>query len=395
MKRIVLLLICSITFFSCQKDDLDIEKIPSSEPSEPTFDIQLDFPSFPSNVLHILQVEYEHKAAKGEVTQLEYLEERLLELYPETAYVGMFTSYQEELSRYHEAYDRYQEEMCRYNEHHGIAYELEEPVDWNYTEGLEEEERAELLHLNNLAKSGNLLSQSDLPSLSRRSSARANAHPAFAAIGVIAVGLGYSGYWAINSLDHALEKENEYYPVRETTGDNADAFFHMYISMHLRRYLTSMGSRLIMNEVEKRGNNEPRDRQMDLHNNSVGREAKYSTFRGKYFDGWKKWARRVRDFVNGHPTNGIPMDILHQWKTNPPTTDSQALAAIRSEPLNGSRYAYWNGVNRDIPACWGRDCARGYRCNYLTRRCEPDPDSDICADCSFDERCVNGQCTPL
>ena len=122
------------------------------------------------------------------------------------------------------------------------------------------------------------------------------------------VAVGLPIYYASLTEERALEKENQFYPNAATTGDRADAFFHMFASMHLKRFLTGAGSKLIMDMVEVLGGNPPKDREMDLHNNRVGREGRYDEFRDSYFSSWSKWARNVKDFVDGPASNGIPMD---------------------------------------------------------------------------------------
>lgn len=412
-KLSILLLPFMLFFFSSCEDESSIVDATAIEqtnvviddvsigPREPSFNVQLDFPDFPTNVLHILQVEYENQVSKNGVTQLEYLEGRLLALYPEVAYQGMFTSYQEELNSYKEAYSQYMEELRIYNEKHGIVNEEEETIDWNFaTEDWEqlqltEEEMKEFVYLNNIAKSSKGLTKEDLEGLTKRSSERVTIAPIFANIGVIAAGLGYSGAIAILSRDRAENKENEFYPQRENTGDNADAFFHMFISMHLKRYLTGAGSKAIMDLVEAQGGNAPRDREMDLHNNRVGRVNRYSSFRGSYFSSWSSWASNVRNFVNGIATNGIPMDRLHDWRNNPPTTNGQAASDINSEPNDENRYVYWNGTTRSVPLCFMVFCIQGYTCNPSTGNCEVDPNFDNCDNCLPGEECINGICRPF
>lgn len=63
---------------------------PIVKPEEPEF-VQGNLPYFPAIAFHIIEREYEfRKNDEGfNFTYLEYVEERLLQLYPESAYVGM------------------------------------------------------------------------------------------------------------------------------------------------------------------------------------------------------------------------------------------------------------------------------------------------------------------
>lgn len=120
MKHVKFLLLISLALlvFSC---DNDIENRSNYDdliaPEEPVFSSEL--PTFPATSLHILQREYANLSNSLEksasvLTLAEYIEQRLLELYPETAYDGMMQEATEEMDKFEEEYSQYLTELNEY-----------------------------------------------------------------------------------------------------------------------------------------------------------------------------------------------------------------------------------------------------------------------------------------
>ena len=100
-------------------------------------------------------------------------------------------------------------------------------------------------------------------------------------------------------------------------GGRGGAFKHICVSMLLRRYLSITKAFLIMDVVYEgitNQNDNARDTHMDLHNNMVGRETKYWTFRGSYFGDmydYNLWISRIYSFVQ-NSNNGA----YRSWQIN-------------------------------------------------------------------------------
>jgi hypothetical protein len=129
----------------------------------------------------------------------------------------------------------------------------------------------------------------------------------------------YSVFRIYLSHHRAIEKTKYYYPETKSSGSKGDAFRHIFVSMHLRRYLGRPASALIMSSYEKIYQNPNlRDTYMDLHNNKLGRHKCYWKFRGHIFNDkykWHKWARNIKSFVDDQ-SNGVDMDWENNHSTN-------------------------------------------------------------------------------
>ncbi|MEO9872606.1 DUF6973 domain-containing protein [Ekhidna sp.] len=401
-KSLTIVLLISFAV-ACNQDSeivqVDFEESESSlKPKEPEIQFSIDIPYFPWEVLHVLQREYYHKGNKN-VKEVEYLENRLIQLYPEKAYKGMYTSFQDELAAYKEEYAQYQIQLCKYQEKMGINSHIEEypPASFESVEQfrsiveLSDHEFEKLKSLEELATAETLMERKALPSIKQR----VESSVVFAGLSGIGTALGYAGHFAGLSQDRANQKAEEFYR-NWNQGERGDAFRHVFVSMHLRRYLTKLGAKLIMEEYERQNPNlYPGDTEMDLHNNIVGRDTQYNTFRGSYFSSWETWASNVRNYINGIPENGLPMDQLENWNgSTTPSSKAIAESDITAQFQSAYRYVYYEKT-RSVSLCYGVNCIQGYNCNNITGQCEYDPGYNNCVNCGPTEECINNICRPF
>ncbi len=322
---------------SCNKKEISIGKkeVPIM-PIEPFFSEKL--PTFPSWVLHVLQREYYHKkntkTTKSDYYQ--YIEKRLIELYPEVAYEGMMEEVVLMTEKFKADYDMYEELLKKYYIANNLeVVELEED---NYREFTTLEDEIEymamtddeinlFLELEKLATKKNLLTRKEIENY-------ASSKGGILVLSFMqsaALMTGYSVWRVIQSRNRAENKTAEFYTTLGP-GVKSDAFRHIYVSVLLRRYITRVGAHLVMNTYENLNPNDAKNKYMDFHNNKVGRHTQYWTFRGKRIKDrykWKLWATRARNWVN-NSSNGL---IFGNW-------DTASDATIQSEENNASDYKY-------------------------------------------------------
>lgn len=143
---------------------------------------------------------------------------------------------------------------------------------------------------------------------------------------VVAVGIvgGYVYWRATQSANRAYARSEDYYGYQGEVGTQRDAFRHMYVNVMLRRYITKTLAALIMTRRENGAENPPRDKEMDLHNNYLGRTVRYDYFRGHWlwdrYD-WEKWGRNVRSFTND---TGRNQELISNWAVDPGPSSQQA-----------------------------------------------------------------------
>ena len=128
---------------------------------------------------------------------------------------------------------------------------------------------------------------------------------------------------------------DSFYFDRAHNGMKGDAFRHILVSLLLRRYLNRPLSHQIMYSWElladTKGENEPRNRYMDLHNNRIGRYLKYKELRQgtDYTD----WARTVHKWIE-NPGN----QAYQEWSQATPTKSEAKAIEKQVAP---QQYIYW------------------------------------------------------
>ncbi len=352
----------AIGLTSCDKtESYELTKT-TEEPTSPTFVSKL--PSFNAEVLYVVGREYEtlkdgtnQKSPKFNVkgnvvnantmTLYEYIEMRLIQLYPDVAYVGMAKDIEQEGTQAMQMYKDYLAKRKVWEETQGVFREEEiETPGFTSIENeikllaMTSEEEVQFRALNALATSSELVTNADLENTLKSKSIKgiqkAPQITLAAALGVAVVVVGvYAVIRAEICKDRAVAKQSEFYGSRADL--QPDAFRHIYVSMMLRRYLSQPTSWLIMdvyqenvkNWFNKSGANAPRDKYMDYHNNNVGRDTQYDQLRGKWLKDmhkWELWGERVKNFVNDS-NNGVKK----RWLS---TTDNETVKSDRNSTDN-------------------------------------------------------------
>lgn len=335
---VVSIIFSVISITSCNKEDMNIENKVSTIPVLPVFDKSL--PDFPMWVSHVLQREFYNKKNQKETNldYLQYIEQRLIELYPETAYEGMMNDAKLAVEEFYLAYEEYEKELKQYYIDNNLNLsELEEDNFQEFTTleaeieymTMTEEEIALFLELEDLATKKSLLTREEIENYTF-----SKGGPLIATyMSSAAVIAGYSVWRVLQSRDRAEAKKQEFYG-NAGAGSKGDAFRHIYVSVLLRRYITRVGADLVMSTYEVLHPNEAKDKYMDLHNNKVGRHTQYWTFRGDYIKDkykWELWATRAKNWVNGN--NYI---YFQYWETA-----SDATIILQEKNASDYKYIYY------------------------------------------------------
>ncbi|MFK7948552.1 MAG: hypothetical protein AB8G11_13255 [Saprospiraceae bacterium] len=339
LKKVVFLLLLVFNFVSCDKDEI-ITTNPtvldkSSELTEPVPNFST--PAFPVIALHIIYREYLHENPRitthNELQQSSfptYLENRLIELYPEVAYQGMMQTAISE-------YNTYAMEAADYATATG---EIEEAKQLENIPTLQDEIEATAMTQEEIAIWNEFEQYATADKKVKRSELDAimplYGHDKSNSF-VLLVNLGVTNYVLFRALQSyirglTITTAPGYFQGNSGRGRQGDAFRHIFTSMHLRRYVGRPLAQLFGWGNEVRGQNPCRDREMDTHNNRVGRRTQYSTFRnGTSRHDWNTWASRVRTFVNNPSANGV----LQDWFTSNPSC-----ATVDSDVANTSTNDY-------------------------------------------------------
>ncbi|MBQ8223186.1 MAG: hypothetical protein IJZ87_07610 [Bacteroidales bacterium] len=296
-----------------------------------------DLPIFPFEVLYVVCKEYESvedgTSSKStynnrqilSYTKSEYAESRLIDLYPDKAYVGIVEDSQDFYDSVINVYNSYPylEESTGYGingvdlpdeELEYVSYE-NETVVLNMTVN----ETSILESMNNLARMGSFATLNEILNASGKTQTLSEKFDSVT-FGMIAVMVGsYIYQRALLCAQRAETKALSYYGESDgngviivKSGTDGDAFKHVFVNVMLRRYLTQPLAYLIMDVYYENANqNYPCDKYMDWHNNYVGRKTKYSTFR--VGNNWETWGVNVRTYIN-NSSNAV----YKNWTTTTP-----------------------------------------------------------------------------
>lgn len=362
-KKVVFLLLLVFNFVSCDKNEIitptDVNSVPvlkSNHLTEP--EPNFSTPVFPVIALHIIYREFLHQNpefttyADMQVPFSKYLEDRLIELYPEISYEGMMQTAINEYDDYALASVNYADALNEVEEVKKLKIipTLKEEIE---ATAMTQDEIAMWNDLEQYATSDKKIKRSELDNLLIQYGQMDKGIVigtivigtwgivAIAGGGVAVVAGGYFLFRALQARSRALSTAtNHFGNIRG--GEQSDAYKHIYASMHLRRYagraiaqLFGWGQEAIINR------NQCHDREMDYHNNRVGRSTKYSTFRnGTSRHDWGRWGRRVRDFVNNPGANGT---IHSSWANFNTTTNLPNCSTVDSDvaSTSTSKFIYY------------------------------------------------------
>lgn len=322
-------------------------------------------PSFPAEVLYTLGKEWEaihdsttakyHTDYAGAVRQdsisrAKYVEQRLIELYPEQAYAGytdkllqictaMLRQYarnsaienaiQAELPLWDNALDpgstsggKWVRDSMDRDESAFLELTPQEQSNWETLNRLAEQAQPadrqafDTLHITAFEEENLLLS--------------------------LLLWRGPTLFYRVVQSKARAERVARYYYGEETnSGKPGDAFKHLYVNVLLRTYTNEAIAWAVMDVYwENAHPNAPCDHFMDTHNNEVGRHTRYAEFVRTNANGqcnetrqWLLWAERVQQFVQD-TTNGE----RQAWDKQTPSFVVKPAAKQVSRQL----YIYWN-----------------------------------------------------
>lgn len=324
-----------------------------SEPIPPS--LRCDLPIFPFEALYVVAKEYElfesglsaKTTYKGvpmsAYTKGEYMELRLIDLFPNEAYEGMVAEsqsfydnacalYNDYLNQDYEWSKARNDSTIAWNEEHPYVSDDDEILFMQMTDS-----EVEVMHYyNQIAANEQFASLKDVYSATGTQSNFKAASYGVLTFGCVAIALGsYTFLRALNCSSRTYERV-EYYYGETNTGEVSDAFKHITVSVLLRRYLTKPMAYLIMDVFYETMHPTPINRStMDKHNNVIGRNTKYSLFRGAFFAdmfNWKLWVSRVKTFVDDSE-NGVFVN----WDDS---TD-ESIVRADEQAISRNKYIYF------------------------------------------------------
>ena len=308
-------------------------------------------PTFESAVLYVLAREYEneHDTLRS---MAEYVEDRLMELYPEQAYRGMMSKVAEEtMSRLQEMnrLPQYRVNsidgitMSSFNESYfnsvsdSAEVELmqmtnaEASVYWNLNELADADSRVRLVDFDSIKAFDSewglnaVLMGDDIPYIAKEDWAMS-----FVSMGVASATI----YRVLQSKARAEYVARHFYHANTSYGKRGDAYKHIFVNLLLRKYTTSQIAWLVMDVYwERKSVNRPCDNLMDFHNNLVGRDYQYDNLL-KGSDDWRSWAYITRDFINDTTHNSAFMN----WRLNTPSF----IVREEERKVSPRKYIYWS-----------------------------------------------------
>ena len=339
--------------YNCQKTEIIDNHLVSNEvasfqkannlPPEPNFTT----PEFPAIALYIIHKEYVMRHPEIKTTaELEqnmkgYLEQRLIDLYPEIAYIGVVDASLAEISLYMNEWNQFLAANPSYEQEYKIPATLAELNADIAAIELEPKEIAMFQELDSYAMlKDRLVTRSELDDLCDKydmGTSKAIGTIGWVLIGAAGAITAYTVVCALISANRARNtaEQNDFYGTALGTGNNVDAYRHIFASMNLRRMVGVPLAALVgWGNEARRSNNPCHDREMDLHNNRVGRVARYNQFRNGTTR-WRRHAERVRDFVNNPNANGQIMNWPWNVQNLPSTTDcTQVITDVNNTANN-------------------------------------------------------------
>lgn len=373
MKPIYIIILLSIVsiFYSCKTKK--VVKAPVVvEENVPQADTTL-IPSFPSEVLYVLTREYESvwdstrekydtKEAEyirnNNVPIKEYMEYRLITLFPDLAYVGLLDKIENKakqmLPSMSKVMPSFRSQDGYYMPSFAEKVDLERVSDENEIKKLylSYSEQDVFEKMNALADASSFVELEEIRNIEVNDSIwnidkklSEDSVPYYMKesmlISMLTSGLGSHVFFRImQSKARATYVAEFFYPGLTKDGRKGDAYKHLYVNTMLRNYVGPVMAWLIMDIYwENAASNAPCDMIMDLHNNHVGRNSRYRDLRGSEYSQWVDWAYNVKSFVEDTTRNAQ----YHNWNKEIP------LLVIKEEESksNDRLYLYWNKTEAD------------------------------------------------
>lgn len=348
MKKYIYILISCFFLFSCSTKRVALPSIP------PIMADTTAIPSFPAAVLYVLGAQWESDSAlQAQMSMGDYIEQRLIDLYPEKAYKGYIRRIDSVANRLlvsahssssastitlptrHELKAVHPLKSSQQSTENFYLYLDSVSIDQELTLlELTPKERAVWDTLQTLVHAPQLLTRESFDTLDISSFEEEDV--------LISLLLGRGSrmfFRVLQSKSRAEKLAYYYYGDATNNGRPGDAFKHIYVNVLLRTYVGEWLSHAIMDIFwEWKSPNAPCDKYMDLHNNVIGRSSRYADFTAveEGCDAsrhWLQWAEHVQHFI----TDSINGD-LQAWDKETP----QFIVEPAAEKVSAYQYIYWD-----------------------------------------------------
>lgn len=359
--KYIILIVIATAFAACHT------KKTATESQLPPIKHQPDttlIPAFSGEVLYLFGREYEamHDSLSAkfntpeaalvreqQISMSDYIEQRLTTFFPIVAYKGMVQKWRAIAEQI--ATQQPPEALVLNNKELGLQQiqkgvppigkaDAEEALFLQLTE----EEATVFNRLNALATSEQAVTPAQLPNATYRlfhpenKSFAPDIHDSFEEenilVSILLAGGPYAFYRVMLAKKRAETKAKEYYGSDVSAGKLGDAFKHTFVNVMLTSYLSEDIAKFVMNDVwEQWHTNAPCDRYMDLHNNYIGRHARYMELHGTS-DDWRIWAENVYQFIQDTLENATYQTWSHE------TPIFQINYDLRKTPAE--KFIYWN-----------------------------------------------------
>ena len=352
MKRFIYIIVMALSLVSCHT-----MRVKNTTPTI-TADTTL-LPTFPAEVLYVLGAQWEADTLLQKQTPIDtYIEQRLIDLYPEKAYKGYVRKVCNTV-----------DQLIKQNEHRPTLY-IPKRSELSFTTPLKDTkseagkfhkrecsdlylyldslpmeqelaileltptERSEWEKLQTLIRHPKFLTRESFDSLQISSFEEEN---------LLLTVLLWRGprmfYRIMQSKSRAEKLAYYYYGDATNNGRPGDAFEQIYENVLLPTYYVEWMYHAVVDQFwEWKSPNAPCDHYMDLHNNIIGRQSRYNDFTAAE-EGcdnsrhWLQWAENVQsyiqDSINGDKQN---------WDKETPTFIVEPAA----EKVSAYQYIYWD-----------------------------------------------------
>lgn len=146
----------------------------------------------------------------------------------------------------------------------------------------------------------------------------------------LGVAAGWKYFRAKQAERRAIRQSSAFYPSQHETDTQRDAHRHISVSLMLRRFVGADLAKYATDWHER--NSSGPAHVMDLHNNDIGREHRYKSFRGRrILDRWdyKLWTSNIFVYIDDEAANGV---LVTGWQANPQMTTEEAWTMIACVP---------------------------------------------------------------
>ncbi len=347
----VILLLIVLSLFGCVSQR---RMLRGSERYQSDNNIVVDttvIPIFDPAVLYVLAREYENQ--RDTLRSMgEYVEERLIELYPEQAYRGMMSKVSNALIESIQKVQR--TPQFRKNTIDGVTMFSDNEAYFNTVSDSTEVELMQMTEaeasvywdLNAMADGDAKWRLVDLDSITvfdsewgLRAQLIGGELPYLVSEewGMAFVCMGVSSsmiYRVLQSKARAEYVARHFFGENTAYGKRGDAYKHIFVNVLLRKYTTSQIAWLVMDFYwEKKSVNMSCDHMMDYHNNLVGRVYQYENILNGS-DDWRNWAYTLYEFVNDTTQNAEYMS----WRLSTPTLN----VVEEEKQVSPFKYIYWS-----------------------------------------------------